>query len=238
VSRDLEWDGCFNVRDLGGIPIVGGRSTRWGAFVRADSLNKLTADGWAALIYHGVRTVVDMRNPDERFADIAPRPSELTTVHQPLDGIENRDFWGQGKHGRQFGTPLYYASHLQRLPDRSAAVLRAIAAAGQGGIVFHCVGGRDRTGQVTILLLALAGVSTDEIVADYEHSDVRLVPLWEGLGIPHQGHLNERFLAERDTSAAALITSVLDTIDVEATLRRGGLTDVELAALRARLTGQ
>jgi hypothetical protein len=238
VSRDLEWDGCFNVRDLGGIPIAGGHTTRWGAIVRADSLNKLTAEGWAELVDYGVRTVVDMRNDDERFVDIAPRPSELTTIHQPLDGIENRDFWGQGKHGRQFGTPLYYASHLRRLPDRSAAVLRAIAGAREGGVVFHCVGGRDRTGQVAILLLALAGVSTDEIVADYAHSDVRLVPLWEGLGIPHQGHINERFLAERDTDAAALIASLLDTIDVEATLRRGGVTDAELAVLRGRLTGQ
>jgi len=60
------------------------------------------------------------------------------------------------------------------MADRSAAVLGAIAGAAPGGGVFHCVGGRDRTGQIAILLLALAGVDAERIVADYELSDVRL----------------------------------------------------------------
>ena len=238
MGRDLDWEGCYNVRDLGGIPLAGGRETRWRAAVRADSLHKLTDDGWAALVDHGVRTVIDLRNDYEHVPDIAARPPEVTTVQLPLDGIEDREFWDPIVSGPQFGTPIYYRGHLERMPDRSAAVLRTIARAGPGGVAFHCVGGRDRTGQITILLLALAGASADQIVADYERSDERLAPMWAANGGPDEASVNAEFLAERHTTAAELILALLDTVDLPATLGTAGLTDADAEALRARLVAQ
>lgn len=144
--RHLDWDGCFNVRDLGGLPTAGGATTRWGAVVRADALSGLTSAGWAALVEHGVRTVVDLRDDDELADDAVPRPRGVTTIHVALDGNEDRDFWDAWDCGPQFGTPLYYLPHLTRMPDRSVAVLTAIARAGPGGVAFHCGAGRDRAG--------------------------------------------------------------------------------------------
>ena len=235
MSRDLDWDGCFNVRDLGGIETVDGASIRRGAAVRADSLHKLSADGWGALVRHGVRTVIDLRNEFECRPDVAPRPDEVTTLHLPLDGFDDREFWDPIVAGPQFGTPIYYRGHLQRMPERSAAVLSAFARARPGGVAFHCVGGRDRSGQITILLLALAGVGTDAIVADYELSDERLKPMWRANGGPDEAEVNERFLAERGTTAGALIASLLQSLDIERTLVAAGLTHADLRALRARL---
>jgi protein tyrosine/serine phosphatase len=80
-QRHLDWEGCFNVRDLGGLPAKGGRRTRWGAVVRADALDGLTQAGWRALTEHGVRTVIDLRNDDELGVDVAPRPRHVTTIH-------------------------------------------------------------------------------------------------------------------------------------------------------------
>ncbi|HEX7299288.1 MAG TPA: tyrosine-protein phosphatase, partial [Solirubrobacteraceae bacterium] len=74
-DRRLQWDGCANVRDLGGLRVSGGGETRWGALVRADAVDRLTADGWSALEAHGVRTVIDLRNDDELGEDVAPRPA-------------------------------------------------------------------------------------------------------------------------------------------------------------------
>ena len=37
AGRHLDWEGCHNVRDLGGLPAAGGRVTSWGAVVRSDS---------------------------------------------------------------------------------------------------------------------------------------------------------------------------------------------------------
>jgi hypothetical protein len=238
MSRDLNWDGCYNVRDLGGIPVIDGRQITSGAAVRADSLHKLTEDGWAALVDHGVRTVIDLRNDFERVPDVVPRPSAVATVQLPLDGIDDREFWDPIVSGPQFGTPIYYRGHLERMPERSADVLQAIARAQPGGVAFHCVGGRDRTGQITILLLALAGASTDQIVDDYELSDQRLAPMWAADGGPDEARVNAEFLAGRQTTAADLIASLLATLDIEAVMGTAGLGQADLTALRTRLVGQ
>ena len=221
----LDWPGVHNARDLGGLPAAGG-TTRAGALVRSDSLQALTAEGWDALLAHGVRTVVDLRNEEERGPDAAPRPDAVTTLHVPLDGWHDREFWDVWASGPQFGTPLYYGPHLERHPDRSAAAVAAIATAPPGGVAFHCQGGRDRSGQVAMLVLALLGVPAAEIAADYALS-----------GGGDDGRELAAFLAGRETTAERVIEDLLAEVDVEAALRGGGLDDAAIAALRARAVG-
>lgn len=234
-DRHLDWEGCFNARDLGGLPAADGRSTRWGAVVRADALDGLTAAGWAALVAHGVRTVIDLRNDDELGEDAAARPPEVATVRIPLDVTEDREFWSVWQNGPQFGTPLYYRPHLDRFPERSAAVVRAVARAGPGGVAFHCSGGRDRAGQVSMLLLALVGVRDDIIAADYGLSFERLQARYAALGEEDQGPSLRSYLQERGTTAEALIVELLSGLDVEARLVDAGLGADDVAVLRRRL---
>ena len=235
AGRRLDWDGCCNVRDLGGLPAAGGRRTRHGAVVRADAVDRLTARGWAALEAHVVRTVIDLRNDDERRPDAAPRPRGLTTLGLPLDGTHDREFWDEWGSGPQFGTPLYYGPHLERLPQRSARVLAAIAAAPPGGVLVHCGIGRDRTGMIAVLLLALAGVAPRDIAADYELSGAGVRELLARLGEPDHVPSVEAYLRGRGTTAGAAIVALLETVDVEAALRAGGLGAAQVESLRARL---
>jgi protein tyrosine/serine phosphatase len=233
IDRYVEWDGCFNVRDLGGLPASNGRVTRRGALVRADKLSGLSGSGWSALVKHGVRTIVDLRDPTECQPDLAPRPSTLTTVSAPLEDQTDTAFWEQWRP--LSGTPLYYRPFLDRFPRRIAAALAAIAEAGPGGVVVHCAAGRDRTGMVTLVLLALLGVTSELIVDDYLLSA-------EGLRrrSAHQGRADENTAAEAllrqaGTTAAAELASVLDALDPVTYLRAGGLRDAHLEALRSRL---
>jgi protein-tyrosine phosphatase len=228
-DRHLDWDGCANVRDLGGLPAADGRETRWGAVVRADAVDRLTAAGWSALQAHGIRTVIDLRNEDELEPDVAPRPDDLTTVHVPLDGVEDTEFWDRWAGGPQFGTPLYYRPFLDRFPQRAAGVIAEIAHARPGGVLVHCGMGRDRTGLVTLLVLALVGVAPEAIAADYALSADRLRTLSTRLGEEDQGPLIEEFLARENTSAPALIISTLTSLQVDDHLRKGGLGDRDLA---------
>jgi len=234
-DRHLDWPGCFNVRDLGGLPTADGRETARGAVVRADALQRLTAAGWSALLEHGVRTVIDLRNEAEIGADHAARPDLLTTIHLPLDPDKDPMFESAWHSGPQFGTPLYYRAHLQRFPQLSAGVVSAIARAQPGGVVFHCFGGRDRSGQVAMLLLALAGVAPADIAADYALSAARLSGLFAAVGQEDQGPELETFMAERGTTAAEVVITTLSSLDVELQLRSGGLTDGDIAGLRERL---
>ena len=60
-NRILAWDGCNNVRDLGGLRTGDSRMTRHGVVVRSDTPARLTAAGWAELYAYGVRTIVTLR---------------------------------------------------------------------------------------------------------------------------------------------------------------------------------
>jgi protein-tyrosine phosphatase len=235
ADRHLEWTGCFNVRDLGGLPTADGRRTGRGAIVRSDSLGRLEARGWEELEAYGIRTVVDLRNASETGDDVAPRPASIETVTIPLDVTEDREFWDVWENGPQFATPLYYRPHLERFPQRSAEVIRAIARARPGGVVFHCAGGRDRAGQISMLLLTLVGVEPEVIAADYGLSDERLRPLYLSKGQADEAPGIAEFLRDQGTTAAQLIDEILAELDVEALLLDAGLEQADLSALRGRL---
>jgi protein tyrosine/serine phosphatase len=218
VERRLEWDGCRNVRDLGGLRTAGGRVVRRGAVVRADGLDRLAAAGWDALLAHGVRTVVDLRNDDEIGRDAAPRPVEVETVRLPLDGVHDREFWDVWSVTPAFGTPAYYAPWLARFPERAVTAVRAVAHAAPGGVVVHCGLGRDRAGLVTLLLLTLLGVPADVIAADHALSgeDDDEAVAW--------------YAAEGTSREASVEAAVL-----AAAVALAGLGSDDLGALRARM---
>jgi protein-tyrosine phosphatase len=201
-DRAIRWEGFHNARDLGGLPTASGTITRCGALIRSADLRFVTAAGWQSAFDAGVRTVVDLRNDDEVAPGSVPtttlgagtlavpaarttasRPAGIGTVQVPLDDIGDTAFWrevnGQGLNG----TPLYYRPFLEAKPRRIAAVITVMARAPQGGIVFHCGGGRDRAGLVSLLVLALAGVTPEAIADDYELSLPQMQPLFAALGL-------------------------------------------------------
>jgi protein-tyrosine phosphatase len=234
--RHLDWDGCFNARDLGGLRAAGGRQTRWRAVVRSDAAVRLTEAGWSAAYAYGIRTVIDLRNDDELGPDTAPRPTDVDTVHLPLDGLDDTEFWGYWGNGLH-GTPLYFGPFLERFPRRTAGVIAAIAHARQGGVLVHCATGRDRTGIISMLLLALAGVAPEDIAADHALSTARLRPAFPAWGMLDQEPMIDKILTEHGTTGRAAVLATLASLDVEAYLRGGGLTTDDVSAVRLRLLG-
>jgi protein-tyrosine phosphatase len=234
MDRDLAWEGCFNVRDLGGMPTTGGGRTRMGAIVRADDLNRLSEKGWDAGVSYGIRTVVDLRNDAELGADVAVRPAEIETVRVPLDDIEDRDFWEHVWANELDGSPLYFRLFFERKPQQCAAALKAIAHAQPGGVVFHCGRGRDRTGLIALVVLELAGVPPKDIVLDYQLSRDRVRLLDAALGEKDQGYEIAEILKRKETSEEVLILDLLGSGDIEEQLRTGGFGGHDVSALRSR----
>lgn len=170
AARDLEWDGCHNVRDLGGLPTANGGTTVRGRIVRANNLDLLTREGWQALWDFGVRTVIDLRNEEECQPGIA-RPQGLKIVRIPFDAYAEPE-WINRYYPP--GLPNNFGHYLADYPQAMVDLGQAIARAGDGAIVVHCAAGRDRTGLVAMMLLAHAGVAQPIAAADWEHSITRL----------------------------------------------------------------
>ena len=165
----MPWEGFYNARDLGGLPLRGGGSTPSGVFYRSATVDFVTARGWQQAYDAGVRTVIDLRNDDEVSTE-ATAPAHMVRRRVPLDGIEDFEFWEPFLASGLHGTPLYYEKFLREKSDRVAAAMTALAES-DGGVVFHCGGGRDRTGLITLLLLDLAGVDRGAILDDYAQDD-------------------------------------------------------------------
>lgn len=237
-ERILSWDGSYNVRDLGGLPTHDGGTTRFGAVIRSESPAYLRPRGWEQLTRAGVRTTVDLRSSWEVEAGSydAALPVVVERCWCPLEEglLDDPEFASWAADGL-LATALPFAPYLARWPDRVATALRAVGDAGPGGALVHCERGRDRTGLIALLLLSLADVPHEVIVADHLLTDQHLVETGVALGhVPLDGEAE--VYAARDTDAETVLLALLAEVDVTDLLRTAGATADEVTALRARLT--
>lgn len=164
-DRILVWDGCVNVRDLGGLPLENGGETRFGVVVRADSIAGLTDRGRRALQDYGVREAIDLRGDHELEGSAEPAIPVTRLPITPLSGP-----------GWEWPSMLEaYMGILEEFRPQFRAVVEALAVA-DPPVVLHCLGGRDRTGLVCGLLLSEAGVEPEAIAADHALSDESWAP--------------------------------------------------------------
>jgi protein tyrosine/serine phosphatase len=245
-SRTLLWDGCLNVRDLGGLRTAGAGHTKWGEILRADSIRKLTDAGWEALLDYGVGRIVDLRVHSE-LADDPPRDVAIDVVHLSVLPEFQDEMWveidaiGDAQPDAVTETRAVYLEFLERFPRNFAAAVEAIATAPEGGVVIHCVGGKDRTGLVSALVLRLVGVPIADVAADYALSEDNLRPE-RSEWIDQASTEEERRRRERrsETPAAAMV-GVLEELDrrygsVERYLLAAGASPQTLQRIRDRLT--
>ena len=240
TSRALRWDGCLNVRDLGGIPTEDGSRTRFGVVIRADNVRRLRE--YETLERHGVTRVVDLRLADELALD-PDGDLPVEHVHVSLLEFDPKYFADLDERALASEPGEYlewsYLDFLERFRPNFGAAVRAVAEA-EGAVCIHCAGGRDRTGLVTALILRLAGVTSAAAAEDYELSE-------EALLEDHQRWVDEapdeRERRRREifkVAPARAMLGVLDELErrygsVRDYLVAAGVLPEELDALRARL---
>lgn len=246
MNRDLVWDGLLNVRDLGGHPTEDGGETRFGEIVRADTVRRLSEDGWQALLDYGIRTIVDLRTDGELQAD-PPAKLPVTAVHVPFLEEDDRVFRevdeaASAAPDQAASTRAVYLLFLERFRSNVAAAITAIAEAPEGGVVVHCMGGKDRTGLATALLLRMSGVGIDEIAADYALSEERLKPRHDAWLAEAETEAERERLRRIAATPAESMVGVLEELErrygsVEEYLRAGGAPADIGERVRARLRG-
>ncbi len=167
--RRIPLQGAYNTRDLGGYPCPLG-ATRFGVFLRSDSPHALTQQDLQLLYDYGVRHAIDLRGDDEcaKAPSVFPQSTRFTSYHVPLsDVLETPDYEGDTP-GSMAGL---YISLLEHSGAQLAEIIHILASA-EGGTLYHCAVGKDRTGVVSMLLLLLAGVQNEDIVADYAITEI------------------------------------------------------------------
>ena len=236
AKRLLDFPDLLNARDLGGYPTTDGAQTRWRSLLRADDLAQLTLAGLEAFSSYGIETVVDLRWPEEVTS--SPTPITRALQHIRYEQISlltpTPQEWRQ-RRADNTAKELWNRSMLEQVREELKEVLQVIAAASPGPLLFHCMAGKDRTGLIAALMLALADVVPEAIAFDYACST---------------DNLREPYLkryAEYDTAAiidaiqcpAKGVHNMLEYLEkfggARAYLAEIGVPERDISQLRARL---
>ncbi|WBB82007.1 tyrosine-protein phosphatase [Micromonospora sp. WMMD882] len=239
TNRRIAFSALFNFRDVGGYRGHDGRAVRWGRLYRSDSLHRVDGADREAFAALGVRTVIDLRRPTEVTRD-GRVPTYDGLVYRHIHP-EHRD-WTEQPYDPETSLVDYLADRYAELAETGAAGIGAavglIADADNAPVVVHCVAGKDRTGIVCALTLAALGVDDADVTADYALSaeaSARFVA-WLASTVPHAAELPRPFLESPAETMALFLDRLRERHgSVEGYLRHAGVTDGQLAALRAHL---
>ncbi|HEY0260350.1 MAG TPA: tyrosine-protein phosphatase [Lacisediminihabitans sp.] len=232
---ETSWDGAFNLWDLGGLPTDRG-PTPSGVVFRSGSRETLTNQGWRDAKRAGLETIVDLRNESERLRlDHHPiidadALEGIGVVFAPTEDPDDPEF--MRVCGPWLDHPRSYADNLRFYPAKFRTVFKAIARS-RGPVLIHCSGGRDRTGMVVAMLLALAGVSADLIADDYERA-FREAHAHQTRH-PEQAReqlYSEEELGSRVAERRAAMVEWIGHFDVAGYLREIGLDEADRTRLR------
>jgi len=238
--RHIAFERLHNFRDVGGYSTSDGRTVRWRRLYRSDGLGKLAGADWVRFQTMGVRTVIDLRYPEE-IARRGRVPDYDGLAYYNLS-IEHRPY--------KQATIAADVEPVRFLAERNAEVLvdgvaeigqalAVIAGARSTPVVIHCAAGKDRTGLLAALVLALVGVDEEDIVADYALTDLaaaKFVADWQAnpanpaITWPAYGHAPADAMRLTLKELAAAYGSVHDYAR-----ERLGADDALLAGLKARL---
>jgi protein-tyrosine phosphatase len=220
---------------LGGYPTTDGAYTRWRSLLRADDLAQLSELGLQALADYGVRTILDLRWPEEATRHPSPVPERLPELHYARISLltYTEDEWRL--RARDAAKELWKCVVLEHVRAELRHVLGFIAAAPPEPLLFHCVAGKDRTGLIAALLLALADATPAAIAYDYtvssenlregylrRYPDTERERILEALRCPAEGAYNMLAFLEGVGGVRGYLTQI-------------GLSAAEITRLRARL---
>jgi protein tyrosine/serine phosphatase len=237
--RNLGFSATYNFRDVGGYAGLDGRTVRWRRLFRSDALHRIGDADAEAFARLGVRTVIDLRRPFEieRYGRVAE--------HYGVDYrnlVLNHVDWEEVAHPEDVVHERWLADrYLNFAEDGRAALLeslRVIADPAQAPVIVHCMAGKDRTGTVCALALALLGVSDEDIAADYALTTAAMNSLTAYLMEKHPSAvLGNEHMFDSPPDAMLMFLDDLRALHgtIEDYVRDIGLTAQEITSMRGHL---
>jgi protein tyrosine/serine phosphatase len=236
-SRKLDWPGFHNARTLAGLPTADG-PIEAGRLFRSDQPHGDAATTMAVLLRAGVVAVIDLRSSGE----LELRPSVLagTSVYRVSSLIDAQVARAVDLFEEKTLLGVYRRS-LDRNGGTIVAALRAVVDAPPGGVLVHCAAGKDRTGMLVAMVLALAGTPDEDIIADYVETDRNLTGYYAAELASMTDPVERDLLATYQHTRAETMAGMLQYLrtafgGVRTYVRERGLSDDDVRRLVGRLT--
>lgn len=160
-------DKIKNMRDIGGYNICEGKCIKEGKIIRSNCVTNLDEQELSQLIQMGFKTIIDLRCDNEisKKNGVFLNNDKFQFYHIGLNG--------DGKIPDSKDKVL--DSYIDILEGKSQIKeIFEIINKTEGGVIYYCSAGKDRTGVVTACILKLLGAKDDDIVSDYVASGIFL----------------------------------------------------------------
>lgn len=171
--RQLRWPSVINVRDLGGRIGLDGRRIRQNRIFRSAGLNgnattTCATNGTVKVVKRTLgKTCLDVAACDEILGKFAIRTDlDLRTADPECWGMSQSPL-GSSVTWTNITFGAYDRLFLDWGRRAIANCFHVFADETNYPVVFHCIGGADRTGTLAFVLLAVLGVPQDEIDRDW-----------------------------------------------------------------------
>lgn len=182
----LNLAGIRNAWQLGGYAGVCGRKVRRNLLIRSGKLSDAAPEDLLRLTgEYGLSTVIDLRSPEETADAPDPQMDGVRMIPIPVleAGSANQraivDIYRShpGEPGRVFlemvraglpGEDLYtgfFDSEASMAAFRS--FFDVLLRREHGAVLWHCAGGKDRTGLAAVMLLSILGVEKETVLQDF-----------------------------------------------------------------------
>ncbi len=182
AQRLVHVQGALNFRDVGGYKTKDGKEVKWGKVYRSADVSRLTDSDLQLLEEKKIHTVVDFRGVKEaqQAPDRMLPGTDYTLCPAGSDSLPGvKDLAGKMKNDSFL---IGFYTNTEVFGARYKPLFDKLMALPEGeSVMYHCTGGRDRTGMATALFLYALGVSQQTIEADFVASNVYLAPMNAGM---------------------------------------------------------
>lgn len=190
MIKKIKLKGARNTRLVPSFTTVDGKKVKEGAFIRSGKLNKVKKDKRDSFLKeYNITKILDFRTDVEvHESGSIIYPDNVEYLHLPL---LNKAFFGV-THEKKMSKILFKESKRMKLKDIEPGYMtemyksivfdpfsqaqfkeffNVLLEHKEGAILYHCNGGKDRTGITTLFILTLLGVKEEDILNDFAMSD-------------------------------------------------------------------
>ena len=188
----IKFKGLRNTRDVGQVYTIDGCKVKSNVLFRSGRIDKLSNKKIIEFLEsYNIKTIIDLRTQTEvRESKNFTYPEVVEYYHIQ---VLNKQFFGithennsmarvvlSQKHkitecgsGEEYMISMYESIVFDKTSQSHfKTIFDILCNDNEGAILYHCTGGKDRTGITTLFLYTLLGVSEEDILDDFASSDI------------------------------------------------------------------